>query len=125
MSESEKKTTKESIPEIPRFNWHNIDTEIFRGAGLSFPVSIEIIMAPNYDMSVFYACQDFLKDLAVKWVDDVFNDTTIFVREYVAMKNDTIKLSSSELAMRLTYIDGSKDGLLFQLKVTSQMATRH
>ena len=45
--------------EDPEYDWEDIDIELFRGPGLSYPISIQVMLSPSFTLEAMSAAKGF------------------------------------------------------------------
>ncbi len=108
----------EKPEEFPEFSWNWFDSELLRGPGLSFPVTVNIKIGPRFGLLVMAAVKSFREAYGSAFIDPE-EDLTSSIGNNVCMaeENDVIELNEHDMALELTYIDGATRLLVLHLQV--------
>ena len=93
--------------QLPTFDWSKIDIESFRGPGLSFPLEIELVVAPSFGERVIGAMASFRKYYGGYQLLDPEEDgfqTRIESSIWNTANNRKEALETNDLAIRMRFI---------------------
>jgi hypothetical protein len=97
------------------FDWDSLDPEYWRGPGLSFPVAVELVIAPECNELVIAATDTFPK---LQLVD--INDVSVHILHPWERGDDAPQpfgmIGESELGLRLIYIEGEERDYVLKLR---------
>jgi len=122
------------IVQMPiQMDWNQIDPELFRGPGLSFPTKIKFCVAPTFTGSVIKAANDFNAIYRHSFLDPDPLSTEAWPSEITNIitpqdpKIKPVVLRSYDLGVYLTYICGGERILIFGLDPISldKYVTKH
>ena len=105
-------TNKPETPEaLPGLDWSSVNIEQFRGEDLSFPIDVQIIISPAFILFTLGSVRNFLQffkntplepedGFSFKYQDEVHHST------------GSEALKPTDIALALTYIDGTESTLV-------------
>ena len=116
-------------PKIPpaRFDWSKLPLALFRGPGLSFPVSMSILIAPSFNTLVINAANCFVQDFTGHKILDADNDSfPIEIMESTTEPDGTIhKLRENSFGLRMKYICEAEKTVVLTLGYDKRLITWH
>jgi len=104
---------------VPRFDWMTLDPEEWRGPDLTFPLSAELVVVPEFNELVIAATKSFM-------YFDLVDPEEVNVRvlhDWERGENGPTPFNTmgeSDLGLRLTYIEGDYQDYVLKLSLTKQ-----
>jgi hypothetical protein len=118
---------KTKIHPPKKFDWSGLSIEMFRGPSLSFPISMEILIAPSFNSTVLSAVNAFVEDFSGHPIldaeDDSFETSMI---DFATEPDGTIhELDQNSFGLRMTYICEAEKVVLLTLGKPKNLITWH
>jgi len=111
---------------LPKFAWENIDPEFFRGPELSFPTSIDILMAKAFNTLVISATDSFEEYFMGSYLDpECEGFTPVILDQITDAGGFTRVLGEGDLGLRMHYMCGTTKILILNLDHPENVGTRH
>lgn len=111
--------------ELPKFNWSAVSPESFRGPGLSFPISVELVMAPTFNVKVLGAAQSFLRYFEGSILDPEDDGFEVNLANTVKYGDTLHTLHEADLCLKMTFICGYTRMLILTVGSPTDLTTRH
>ena len=114
-------------PQLPVFDWSSVDPESFRGPGLSFPTSIELIVAPSFNERVMGAMASFRTYYGNRFLLDPEGDGfQTQIRNHITSHLGKIEhLGESDLAIRMKFICNYRRVVIITIGTPEDLIVRH
>ena len=111
----------------PNFDWSRLPLEMFRGPNLSFPVSMEILVAPSFDATVLTAVNSFVDDFTGHPILDAEYDSfqTVILDSTTDPEGNIHKLKPNNFGLRMKYICEAEKVVFLTVGPPENLITRH
>lgn len=109
--------TKKRIRQPQRFDWSMLEIEMFRGPNLSFPTSMDIVVAPSFNLRVLSAASAFIEDFTGHSLLDEEGDSFEMstVESIIDMDGTAHILDENSFGLHMKYMCGTEKLLLLPL----------
>jgi len=111
---------------LSKYDWTHLDPELFRGPELSFPIKIDLLMAPMFNATVISAVDSFEQHFLGSYLDPEYEGFLPIIMDQIAdIDGFTRTLTERDLGLRMHYICGTIRVLLLSLGQSEDTETIH